>query len=158
MKSGKLMSLTKTLYSLHAVVEHWLISKVLTTYSILKRRVALHFFNERSDLSDIPRPRSGQRAGFFFFFCRREPLLPTRRSTKTTSLPPSSFTVQGRLMLATPPQLACSLWCGLSGGEHTGAAPRSPNEMPVSEGACGTVKVKKKKKNSGGVRAPDHGW
>lgn len=43
-------------------------------------------------------------------------------------------------MLATPPQLACSLWRGLSGGEHTSTAPCSPNEMPVSEGACGTVK------------------
>lgn len=73
MKSGKLMSLTKTLYSLHTVVEHWWISKVLTTYSILKRRIALHFFNERSDLADIPRPRSGQKAFFFFFLRTRAP-------------------------------------------------------------------------------------
>lgn len=76
---------------------------------------------------------------------------------KTTSLPPSSFTLQGRLTLATPLQLACSLWCGLSGGEHTSAAPCSLNEMPVSEGASRTVK-KKQKKNSWAVHPPPHGW
>lgn len=62
-------------------------------------------------------------------------------------------------MLATPLQLACSLWRGLSGGEHTSTVLCSPNEMPVSEGACGTVKVKKKeRKTSRGVCAPPHGW
>lgn len=71
-------------------------------------------------------------------------------------------------MLATPPQLACSPWRGLSGGEHASMALCSPNEMPVSEGACGTVKVKylyvlkKKKKKirkpSRGVSAPSRGW
>ena len=97
-------------------------------------------------------PAQGQdkKRFFFFFFCGREPppahQTLNKKKKKKPSPPPSSFTIQGRLMLATPPQLACSLWCGLSGGEHTSAAPRSPNEMPVSEGACGTVKVKKKKK------------
>lgn len=61
-------------------------------------------------------------------------------------MPPSCFTLQGHLTLATPLQLACSLRCGVSGGEHTTAAPCSPNEMPVREGASRTVKVKKKKK------------
>lgn len=67
----------------------------------------------------------------------------TLNKTTFLSLLPS-FTLQGHLTLATPLQLACSLWCGLSGGEHTTAAPCSTNEMPVREGASGTVKVKNK--------------
>jgi len=48
-------------------------------------------------------------------------------------------------MLATPLQLACSPWRGLSGGERTSAALCSPNETPVSNGACGAVEVRRKK-------------
>lgn len=63
----------------------------------------------------LPVPRLGQKAA-----CGGEP--PARQTlNKTTSfafLPPF-FAIQGRLTLATPPQLACSLWRGLSGGEHT---------------------------------------
>ncbi|TNN75499.1 hypothetical protein EYF80_014311 [Liparis tanakae] len=46
-----------------------------------------------------------------------------------------------RLMLATPLQLACSLWRGLSGGKHASAALCSPNETPVGNGARGAVKM-----------------
>lgn len=96
-------------------------------------------------------PRSGQK------WFEEESPLPTRRWTKPLRWPLSSFTIQGRLTLATPPQLACSLWRGLSGGAHTHTSTPfcSPNEMPVSENACGTVKVKKKggkeKENPPGV-------
>lgn len=71
-----------------------------------------------------------------------EPPFPPDAITKPLLCLPSSFTLQGHLMLATPLQLACSLWRGLSGGEHASTALRSPNEMPVSEGACETVKVR----------------
>lgn len=117
--------------------------------------LALHFFNETFTLSShysgqtwptlLPKVRTKA-------VCGGEP--PAHQTlNKTTSLPPSSFTLQGRLTLATPLQLACSLWCGLSGGEHTSAAPCSPNEMPVSEGASRTVKKKpdKKKKKPPGL-------
>lgn len=96
-------------------------SKVLTTY--VTHCAALYF--------DDPTPASGQTWPTLppkvrtKAVCGGEP--PARQTlNKTTSLPPSSFfffkffffATQGRLTLATPPQLACSLWRGLSGGER----------------------------------------
>lgn len=142
------MSLTKMLYSLHP--KYNTVSYVKCLLPLLHTAsLYVFFFNKAFTLWSLPQwvvrlgyrccPRSGQKR-----FVEESPLCPPDAKTKPLLLPPSSFTIQGRLMLATPPQLACSLWRGLSGGEHKSTAPCSPNEMPVSEGACGTVKLQKK--------------
>lgn len=138
MISGKLTSLTEILRSLQAVAYY----AVITTY-IARRHALMRLYRplQWSDLADSAAQGQDKKEG-------SPPLCPPDAAQNhfSASFPPP-FTPQGRLTLATPLQLACSLWCALSGGRRMSAAPCSPNEMPVNEGASGTVRVKKKKIN-----------
>lgn len=89
---------------------------MLMTYSIshaVSLYISLIKLYDRTPAVRLCCPRSGQK-------CVAGERAPPYHQTLNTSasLPPSSLAAQGRLLLVTPLQLACSLWCGLSGEQR----------------------------------------